>query len=62
MNEFCDYCGTDLGESGYLRAVGWSDWEGIQRPLIKTWCGRCDTPDDIDLSASAELLKMAGRA
>ena len=53
----CDYCGEDPGSRFYLRAVGFTRLtdDGPRSPLVKEWCGRCPTPDDIDPEADAAL-------
>ena len=53
--EACDYC--HAADSNYLRAVGFTEFDGHTAPLVKTWCGHCDTPTDTDPDAHAALLR-----
>jgi hypothetical protein len=48
----CDYCGGEMPKVGYMRAVGFDDLDGARLPLVKTHCGECPTPDDVDPEAS----------
>jgi hypothetical protein len=57
MTETCDYCHVELGTYYMMRAVGFTDFEGNTAPLVKTWCGKCETPDDIDDEASDAVGK-----
>jgi hypothetical protein len=47
----CDYCRTRLPQFFYLRAVRQQDHEIV----VKSWCGNCDTPDDVDHEAQSAL-------
>ena len=55
-DEACDYChDTTSGDAFYLRAVGFTEWEGRTAPLVKVHCGECLTDDDIDPAAAVAL-------
>lgn len=49
----CDYCRTSLPEFFYLRAVRQDGSEII----VKSWCGNCDTPDDVNHEAQQALKR-----
>lgn len=47
----CDYCQTTLPQYFYLRAVRVINGEIV----VRSWCGYCETPDDIDVEAQRAL-------
>lgn len=66
--DVCDYCADALRERFNLRAVGFTSLveDGPESPLVKAWCGTCETPDDVDPAAHAALKRaieaQTGRA
>lgn len=56
--DWCDYCAQPLPVHFRLRAVGFTTLtdDGPKSPLVKAWCGACQTPDDIDLAADAAFM------
>lgn len=62
--DFCDYCGQGFGDTGFLRAVGFSEtlWEGVPKPpLVRLWCGACQPNDTVDPDAHRALNIALGR-
>jgi len=53
----CDYCRTRLPQYFYLRAVRMNDHE----IMVNSWCGECETPDDIDHEAQSALRQTFKR-
>lgn len=56
----CDYCNEPIVGNFRLRAVGFTDFNGSRAPLVKTWCGNCAAPDDVDEEATRATLKAFG--
>lgn len=48
--DFCNYCGSD--NVTCIRPVGFTEHEEKRLPLIKDWCGVCETDDEVSLEAT----------
>ena len=52
--DFCDYCGSD--NVTCMRPIGFTEYEGERVPLVKVWCGVCETDDEVDLEATLVIV------
>lgn len=59
MWDNCDYCGA---EATTIRAIGFTEHEGREVPLVTIWCGECTPDDTLDDRAVAALLDLVKEA
>ncbi|MFK5691313.1 hypothetical protein ACI3EY_16770 [Ornithinimicrobium sp. LYQ92] len=57
MSESCDYCYTSESDAFYLRAIGFTEYDGYRSPLVKAWCGNCEPDEPTDPEATAAMWK-----
>jgi hypothetical protein len=50
----CDYC--QAPDSRYIRFLGLTEFEGKMHPLVKVWCGSCETGDTTDAELTRNFL------
>lgn len=54
----CDYCQVELAETHYMRAIGFTELNGKNVPLIRVWCGFCTPDDEVNLIARAMIATL----
>ena len=58
MNDWCDYCGTELPDEGALIRVPGRDEDGNIH--IQLHCGQCEPDDTEDMDAKVEFVSLIG--